>query len=182
MSVMTRRALLRGGAALVGGASLFGAGSAAMVGCASGPPAQEVPLGNVHPLTGIVDFDGVALPLPPILGSVTLLDFWASWCGPCRQAFPHLDQLFRTYQGDGLKVLGISVDDDPKAARRFWASMRPRFPVAWDESGMVRERFKVQSLPTTMLFDADGMIVQRNEGFDPADHRLLEEHVHRLVR
>lgn len=157
-------------------------GSAGVLSACATAPAQHVPQGNVHPLTGLVDFDGVALPVPPMLGSVMLIDFWASWCGPCRQAFPHLDQLYRTYHGDGLEVLGVSVDDDPAAARRFWASMRPRFSVAWDESGAVRERFHVASLPTTMLFDPDGMIVQRNEGFDLADHRILEEHVHRLLR
>ncbi len=160
--------------------SFLVAGAGALAACAT--PPQPVPLGNVHPLTGIVDFDGVALPVPPMLGSVILIDFWASWCAPCRQAFPHLDQLYRTYAGDGFQLLGISVDDDPAAARRFWASMRPRFQVAWDKSGAVRERFHVQSLPTTMLFDPDGMIVQRNEGFDLADHRILEEQVHRLLR
>ena len=59
---------------------------------------------------------------------------------------------------------------------------RPRFPVAWDGKSAVRERFRVVSLPTTVLLDPSGFLVQRNEGFDPADHRLLEEHVHRLLR
>lgn len=120
--------------------------------------------------------------LSALRGQVVIVDFWASWCAPCRQAFPHLDQLFRTYRGDGLDMLGVTLDDDPVAAKRFWAAMRPRFPVAWDQSGAVRERFRVLSLPTTMLFDEDGMIVQRNEGFDLGDHRILEEHVHRLLR
>lgn len=170
MIALSRRAFLLGSAG-------------AVAACATPPePAAAPAPANVHPLAGLVDFAGAPVPVPPILGAVTLIDFWASWCGPCRQAFPHLDQLYRTYQGDGLEVMGVSVDDDPKAARRFWASMRPHFKVAWDQSGAVRARFAVQSLPTTMLFDPDGMIVQRNEGFDPADHRILEEHVHRLLR
>ncbi|MBI1945982.1 MAG: TlpA family protein disulfide reductase [Deltaproteobacteria bacterium] len=167
-TLLSRRALLVGGAG-------------ALAACASAP--EQLPVAdNVHPLAGLVDFAGAPVPTPPMLGSVTLIDFWASWCAPCRMAFPHLDQLFRTYQGDGLDVIAVSVDDDPVAARRFWASMRPHFKVAWDKSGAVRARFKLQGLPTTMLFDAEGFIVQRNEGFALADHRLLEEHVHRLLR
>ena len=111
-----------------------------------------------------------------------MIDFWASWCAPCRQAFPHLDQLYRTYSGDGLTMMGVCVDDDPAAGRRFWAATRPRFPVGWDPGGEIRERFGVASLPTTVLLDQGGFVVQRNEGFDPADHRILEENVHRLLR
>ena len=122
------------------------------------------------------------LSLSSLRGKYLLIDFWASWCGPCRQAFRHMDQLYRTYKGDGLDMIAVSVDDDAQAARRFWAMAKPRFPVAWDGGGEVRERFSVSALPTTVLFDPNGFLVQRNEGFDPADHRLLEEHVHRLLR
>lgn len=151
------------------------------IGCATTEEAAvDKPLG--HPLTGLLDFDGQPVVAPKIIGAVTIIDFWASWCGPCRQAFRHMDQLYRTYKGDGLEMIAVSVDDDVQAARRFWAMARPRFPVAWDGGGEVRERFHVQSLPTTVLFDPSGFLVQRNEGFDPIDHRLLEEHVHRLLR
>lgn len=168
----TRRALLTAGVAGVVGVGLASA-------CVT-PPQAEKPL--VHPLTGLLDFAGRPITPPRILGAVTIVDFWASWCGPCRQAFRHMDQLYRTYKGDGLDMIAVSVDDDVQAARRFWAMAKPRFPVAWDGGGEVRERFSVSALPTTVLFDPNGFLVQRNEGFDPADHRLLEEHVHRLLR
>lgn len=120
---------------------------------------------------------------PPVLsGRVVILDFWASWCVPCRQAFRHMDQLYRTYQGDGLVVLAVSIDDDVAQARRFWSAARPRFAVAWDGSGAIRARFSVLTLPTTVLFDVDGEVVQRTEGFDLGEHRILEEQVHRLLR
>ncbi len=168
--IFTRRALL-----VAAGA----AGVASGVACVT-PPEAEKP--RVHPLTGLLDFAGTTITPPRILGAVTIVDFWASWCGPCRQAFRHMDQLYRTYKGDGLDMIAVSVDDDAQAARRFWAMAKPRFPVAWDGGGEVRERFSVSALPTTVLFDPNGFLVQRNEGFDPADHRLLEEHVHRLLR
>jgi thiol-disulfide isomerase/thioredoxin len=161
--------------------TLLLAGAAGVAGCVS-PDAVESEKPRVHPLTGLLDFTGLAVTPPRILGAVTIVDFWASWCAPCRQAFRHMDQLYRTYKGDGLDMIAVSVDDDAQAARRFWAMAKPRFPVAWDGGGEVRERFSVSSLPTTVLFDPNGFLVQRNEGFDPADHRLLEEHVHRLLR
>ena len=173
---LARRAFLRGAAAAAGGGALFASG----LGCGTAPPpVDEKPAGL---LDGLTDFDGKALEPVAVLGSVTLIDFWASWCAPCRQAFRYLDQLYRTYAGDGLKMMGVCVDDDVLAGRRFWASAQPRFPVAWDAKAAVRQRFNVGSLPTTILLDSNGFLVQRNEGFDPADHRLLEEHVHRLLR
>jgi thiol-disulfide isomerase/thioredoxin len=111
----------------------------------------------------------------------TIIDFWASWCAPCRVGFRYLDQLYRTFSPRGLDMIAISVDDDPVAAKRFWAQLRPRFPVAWDGNAVVRERFGVVSLPTTVLLDEAGSIVVRSTGFDLNEHRYLEEQVRRLV-
>ncbi len=177
---MRRRDFVAAAAAVAGSA---GAGSAvgglALSACATTAAAVD----PTKPLfSGLTAFDGGKVTPPAVLGHVTLIDFWASWCGPCRQAFAHLDQLYRTYQKDGLEMLGICVDSDALAGRRFWASMRPRFAIAWDAHSEVSARFKVQSLPTTVLLDQDGMIVQRNEGFDLVDHRLMEEQIHRLLR
>lgn len=114
-------------------------------------------------------------------GKVLVLDFWASWCAPCRQAFRYLDQLYRTYADDGLYVLGVGVDEDPRAGRGFLARMRPRFDTAWDGKGQVSARFGVASLPTTVLLDKDGAVIHRQQGFDVGAHRVLEAHVRRLV-
>ena len=155
-------------------------GGAALAGCATAAP--KAAKGTQAPLHGLTDFGGQPVVVPVILGHVTIVDFWASWCGPCRQAMRYMDQLYRTYKADGLEMIGVCVDDNPQEGRRFWALERPHFQVAWDAGGEVRERFSVLSLPTTVLFDPQGFLVQRNEGFDPADHRLLEEQVHRLLR
>jgi thiol-disulfide isomerase/thioredoxin len=167
---------------LAGATTLLASAGAA---CATAGPGEDDDAADAiaHPLQGLTDFDGIALAtLPPIVGQkATIVDFWASWCGPCRQGFRYLDQLYRTWLGRGLDVVGVSVDDDPVAARRFGASFRPRFPLAWDANADVRDRFGVTSLPTTVLLDGDGQIVVRNVGFDLADHRALEEQVRRLI-
>ena len=171
--MMTRRAFVR--------ASALGLAA----GCAptvTGPAPPPVTGDPDHPLSGITRFDGSPVSPPELFGHVTVVDFWASWCGPCRQGFRYLDQLFRTYVGDGLQVLAISVDDDPVAGRQFAARLRPKFPIAWDPSGQVRERFSVRGLPTTLLLNAEAKVAHRTEGFDPMRHRSLETLVRRLVR
>jgi cytochrome c biogenesis protein CcmG/thiol:disulfide interchange protein DsbE len=173
---LTRRALL-GRALGVGGVAL---GLGTLGACASSPAAVEIDP-NAHPLDGLMTFDGVPLEAPAMFGRVTLLDFWASWCAPCRQAFRYLDQLYRTYAADGLFVLGVGVDEDPREGRGFLARTRPRFETAWDGKGKVAARFGVASLPTTVLLDRDGTIVYRHQGFDVGSHRVLEAHVRRLV-
>lgn len=151
------------------------------LGCATDEaPVDEIP--PKHPLEGLQGITGSAIELPPLVGEVTLLDFWASWCVPCKEAFRYLDQLYRTYLGDGLRMLAISVDDELRDGRRFAARMRPKFPLAWDTHGKVRGRFLVETLPTTVLLDANARVVHRHSGFDLANHRVLEAHVRRLVR
>lgn len=177
--MITRRRLLS--SAALGVVGLGAAG----VGCAATPEAVADGK-DAHPLAGLMDFEGVVLaqdPILPILGKpATIIDFWASWCGPCRPSFRHLDQLYRTFLPRGLEMVAVSVDDDPVAAKRFWAQHRPRFPVAWDGNAVVRERFGVVSLPTTVLLDEMGSIVVRSTGFDENEHRYLEEQVRRLVQ
>lgn len=176
---IARRQVLVGAAAGLPLATLAGT---SLSGCASEPVADEDAPPPTHPLEGLQTLAGKPAPLPPLLGEVTLIDFWASWCAPCREAFRYLDQLYRTFDGDGLRMLAISVDDTLPDGRSFAARMRVKFPLAWDPAGKIRERFVVENLPTTILLDANARVVHRHSGFDLQNHRVLEEQVRRLVR
>jgi len=167
--LFTRRDLLAGALAL---------GAAA---CATPPDPAAPPPENEHPLAGLADWKGVPLAPPVLEGRVTVLDFWASWCAPCRQAFRYMDQLHRTYQSRGLQVIAISLDENAAAGMGFVARTRPHFQTAWDKHGLVGPRFGVVSLPTTVLLDRDANLVHRHQGFEVRLHQLLESHVRRLV-
>jgi cytochrome c biogenesis protein CcmG, thiol:disulfide interchange protein DsbE len=134
-----------------------------------------------HPLDDLLSFDGLPLEPPAFAGHITVVDFWASWCGPCRQAFRHLDQLYRTYKSQGLQMWAVSLDENPQAGRGFVARLRPGFTTAWDHKGLVSTRFSVLSLPTTVLLDDKGQVVHRVTGFELSAHKTLESHVRGLV-
>ena len=152
----------------------------ALAGCPAAPVRDQTRPDN--PLEGLTDWSGDAIEAPKLLGRVTLVDFWASWCGPCRQAFLYLNQLRGTYSPDELGMWAISVDEDPAAGRAFAARFRASFDVAWDPSGAIRERFLVQGLPTTLLIDNEGRLVHRTQGFDRRGHALVESQIFRLLR
>ncbi len=174
----SRRDVLLSGAALAAGPSLLVPGC----GTTSGATGEGPPQDPEHPLAGLALFNGDNYDLPDLVGRVTVLDFWASWCAPCRMAFRYLDQLYRTFRADGLQLIAVSVDTDPAAGQRFRARLRPQFPTAWDPAGAVRDRFRVASLPTTVMLDGTARVVHRHEGFDMRSHKVLETHVRRLVR
>jgi thiol-disulfide isomerase/thioredoxin len=97
-------------------------------------------------------------------GKVVLLDFWASWCGPCREALPKLKDLQAIYGGDDFIVVSVSEDDDENAWRAFVGNHEMFWPQRLDANGGLRQRFGVRALPTYVLVGRDGSVVQRYEG------------------
>ena len=102
--------------------------------------------------------------LEALKGSVVLVDFWASWCAPCRKSFPFLEHLQIKYGGQGLKVVGVSLDEDPGNARTFLDNLSVHFTILSDPIGNSAEAYGVVAMPTSFLLDKEGRIVARFEG------------------
>jgi len=98
-------------------------------------------------------------------GQVVVVDFWASWCKPCRESIPWLNEMRSRYAADGLVVIGVNVDAEHADAEKFLRDVPIRFDVVFDPSGALAQRFNVAGMPTTLFFDRTGKLVQSRIGF-----------------
>jgi cytochrome c biogenesis protein CcmG/thiol:disulfide interchange protein DsbE len=114
-------------------------------------------------------------------GRVVYLDFWASWCVPCRQSFPWMQSIVTNYEKRGLTVVAINLDQNRQDAERFLTRFHPTFDVRFDPQGESAERFKVQGMPTSVVIDRHGTVRFMHIGFRPADETTYEEELRRVL-
>jgi cytochrome c biogenesis protein CcmG/thiol:disulfide interchange protein DsbE len=124
---------------------------------------------------------GAGLDLSVYQGKVVYLDFWASWCGPCKQSFPWLQTMKDAYERQGLAVITVDLDRDRADADKFLQRFRPSFEVRFDPQGEIAEFYKVQSMPSSILIDRHGVIRFKHEGFRPIDSPAYEAQVRELL-
>jgi DsbE subfamily thiol:disulfide oxidoreductase len=106
---------------------------------------------------------------------ITLVDFWASWCVPCRKSFPWMASLHERYGARGLRVVAINLDKDRESADQFLGELKPPFTIAFDgPDGKTAEAFHVKAMPSSFLVDSTGVIVYSHAGFDPKKTAPLE--------
>lgn len=98
-------------------------------------------------------------------GKVVLLDFWASWCAPCRRSFPWMEEMHDKYSKDGLVIVAVNMDAEVNEAAAFLDEFSPPFAIAYDPSGTLARKFDVTAMPSSYLFDRDGKLVERHFGF-----------------
>ncbi|WP_374961666.1 TlpA family protein disulfide reductase [Spongiibacter tropicus] len=110
------------------------------------------------------DFQSGSFDLANYRGKVVYLDFWASWCGPCRASFPFMNRLVSEY-GDDLAVVTINLDEDADSAREFIEEFQPTFPVFHDPDGIFAKQYKVAGMPNSYLFDRRGQLLLKHIGF-----------------
>jgi len=117
--------------------------------------------------------DGQEITLSQLKGKAVLLDFWATWCGPCRESIPHLIQLHKTYQEKGFEVIGMSLDKgDIEVVRHFVKSMDIPYPVAMSSEDIARN-YGVTGLPTSFFIDKEGKIREKMIGFNSTIARQM---------
>ena len=115
-------------------------------------------------------------------GKVVYVDFWASWCGPCKLSFPFMQQLAGRYPASDLAVVTINVDRQRAAADAFMRQVRSNLPVIYDAAGDLAQAWKVADMPTSLVFDRKGVMRFRHQGFFPGKVREYEGHIAQLVR
>ena len=124
--------------------------------------------------------DGRTVRLADLRGRPVVLDFWATWCAPCRASMPHLSTMQERFAGRGLVVLGLSVDDGgPQAVRGFAERLRVRFPVGMASEQVLDDYGPIRSIPTTIFIDRRGQIVRRVVGY--VDQETLEQFVREIL-
>jgi len=125
---------------------------------------------------------GENLRLEEMRGDVILINFWASWCGPCRKEMPYLDELQSEFSGLGFTVLGINVEEDSNSAKEFIAELQVKFPVLFDNKQLVSELYNVDAMPTTVMVDRNGYQRLLHRGYVEGDEVAYRKIIKELIR
>jgi thiol-disulfide isomerase/thioredoxin len=130
------------------------------------------------------DLPGTAQPvrLADLKGKYVYVDFWASWCGPCRQSFPWLNEMQAKYGAQGLTVVGINVDTKREDALAFLKEVPANFRLAFDPSGTSPKAYKIKGMPSSILVGPDGKVIFHHAGFRPENRAELEEKIRKALR
>ncbi len=126
--------------------------------------------------------DGKNLRLAEQRGRVVLVNFWATWCAPCRQEMPLLNQLYQKYQGSGFTLLGVNVDEDSRNAINLATKLGVSFPVLLDADKAVSKRYDLSSMPSTLLIDRDGKVRYVHRGYQAGFEALYEQQIRELLK
>lgn len=121
---------------------------------------HAAPAFKLPTLTGTVSLDSLR-------GQVVYLDFWASWCGPCRASFPWMTGLDKKYRSRGLRIVAVNLDKDRALADAFLADYAAPFTIAFDPKGNTAEAYGVSAMPSSFVIGKDGKVLLRHAGFDP---------------
>lgn len=114
-------------------------------------------------------------------GKVVYVDFWASWCGPCKLSFPYMAGLTRQYNGRDFALVTINLDKSRAQADNFLRQMGTTLPVIYDSGGQVAAQYHVSDMPTAMLIDRSGRVRFVHKGFRPAQTPVYRQHIDQLL-
>ncbi|MGH8850916.1 MAG: TlpA family protein disulfide reductase [Casimicrobiaceae bacterium] len=138
-------------------------------------------LGDAAPPFALRDGQGGTVALAALRGQVVYVDFWASWCGPCRRSFPWMNDMLRRYGARGLTIVAVNVDKNRADAARFLERTPAQFTVVYDQDGATPLTYAVQGMPSSYLIDARGKIVDIEQGFHDDRKAALEQRIRALL-
>jgi thiol-disulfide isomerase/thioredoxin len=125
---------------------------------------------------------GKPISLADLKGQIVLVNFWASWCGPCRQEMPILEQLNRQYRNKGVTLIGVNVEPDSAAANAWIKATPVSFPILYDVDSKVSKLYEVQGMPNTVILDRKGIVRYIHRGYSPGAENEYLDQIRALIR
>jgi peroxiredoxin len=125
---------------------------------------------------------GKPVELTQFKGQVVMLNFWASWCGPCRQEMPLLDSIYKKYNKAGFTMIGVNVEPDSKAANDWLKQTPVSFPILYDTQSDVSKLYGVAGMPSTVIIDRKGNVRMIHRGYKPGDEEEYLSNIRSLMR
>jgi len=156
----------------------------ALYGCQKAEQPKGVAVtGQKAPNFILHSLDGRSISLQGLKGRVVLLEFWATWCPPCRQSIPEMEALYNEFRGEDFALVGISMDDpgDKETVKEFIKEFGIKYPVAIDD-GKVSKSYGVISIPSLFLLDKEHKIVKHYFGYNPGLKKILSQQIRELLK
>lgn len=137
-------------------------------------PSMALAVGDAGPAFELPGASG-PVNLSSYKGKVVYVDFWASWCGPCKQSFPWLNEMQAKYGAKGFQIVGISVDSKMADAKTFLTEVPAKFAVAFDEKSVTPKQYGIKGMPSSVLLDGNGKVIMQHTGFKDSEKAQLEQ-------
>jgi peroxiredoxin len=115
-------------------------------------------------------------------GQVVMVNFWATWCGPCQQEMPLLDQMYKKYKPAGFTLIGVNVDKEAPPVKELLARKPVSFPVLLDPANQVSKAYHVDEMPSSVIIDRKGQIRYLHRGYKPGDENDYQDRIRQLIR
>ncbi len=145
-------------------------------------PAVHAAPAPVAPDFTLRSADGRNVRLDELRGQVVLVNFWATWCGPCREEMPRLDALYAKYRKSGFVLLAVNIDDDPKVALATAAKLGVSFPVLLDTDKKVSKQYELSTMPSTVVVDRDGKLRYTHHGYRAGVEAEYDQQIRGLLK
>ena len=145
----------------------------ALAGSSSGGPAPAFTLASRA---------GQDVSLAQYKGNVVMINFWASWCGPCRQEMPLLESIYKKYNKMGFTLIGVNVEPDSNAANEWLKATPVSFPILYDRDSKVSKLYDVAGMPSTVIIDRSGKLRVLHRGYKPGDENEYLDSIRTLIR
>ncbi|WOB06583.1 TlpA disulfide reductase family protein [Piscinibacter gummiphilus] len=141
-----------------------------------------VPVGANAPDFTLKTLNGPNMRLQEQRGKVVLVNFWATWCGPCRKEMPHLNRIADKYKSSGLVLMGVNIDEDVRNAAEVAGKLKVSFPVLLDTDKAVSKMYDLNSMPSTMVIDRSGKVRYVHRGYQDGYEDTYDQQIRELLK